>query len=245
MFSCLFQLFGYITHFDKHTSDFHSLGCKSGEGRISFTQTERDGIRNGHVSPAPALKKKYKRKAMTCWICQKKLYSNFALTRHIQSHTGEKTYPCDHCDKYFANEKDQQCHLKYLNLERRFKCEQCGKAFKTQSALNIHLTRHGSEKPCKCPHCPKSFKFDIKLREHVRVHTGEKPYECRHCDEVFALLRQRGQHELIKHNVGSKEYKCKHCPETFNLKHLRCCGFTPLLIQRKFYDANTVLMLQK
>lgn len=188
---------------------------------ISSFTLELDAITNGHVSTASTLKKKYKRKAMTCWICQKKLYGNFALTRHIQAHTGEKSYPCDHCDKYFANEQDQQSHLKYLNLERRFKCEQCGKAFKTQSAFNIHLTRHGSEKPFKCPHCPKSYKFDIKLREHVRVHTGEKPYECRHCDEAFALQRQRAQHELVKHNVGSKEYKCKHCPETFKTPSLR------------------------
>ena len=111
MFSCLFQLFEHITHFDKCTADFRSLGCKSGEGRGSSTQTELDAT----------LKKKYKRKAMTCWICQKKLDSNFALTRHIQAHTSEKTYRRDHCDKYFANEKDQQCHVKYLNLERRFK----------------------------------------------------------------------------------------------------------------------------
>ena len=46
-----------MSHFgclDKYTADFHSLGCKSGEGRGSFTQTELDAIANGQaVSTAP------------------------------------------------------------------------------------------------------------------------------------------------------------------------------------------------
>lgn len=113
MFSCLFQLFGCFTHFDKSNDDFHSLGSKSGEGRGSFTQTELDAIKsmlNGEVRTASTFKKKSTRKARSCWICQKKLYSGIALTRHIQAHTDEKTYPCDHCDKYFANEREQRQH---------------------------------------------------------------------------------------------------------------------------------------
>ncbi len=99
------------------------------------------------ANTAATLKKKPNRKGRSCWICQKILYSAKALTRHIQAHTGEKTFPCDHCDRYFANEEEQQNHLRFLNLERRFKCDQCGKAFKRKCLLNIHLIRHGSERP--------------------------------------------------------------------------------------------------
>ncbi|KAJ7390918.1 GDNF-inducible zinc finger protein 1 [Desmophyllum pertusum] len=199
---------------DDSTVTSESDGSNSGKRQQEELGGMQDVLQQDEVRSAPTVLKRPRRRTKCCWICQKTFHSVTALKRHIQSHTGEKTFPCDHCDKYFANKREQQNHLRFLNLERLFKCEQCGKAFKKQCLLNIHLIRHGSERPFQCPHCPKSYKFNLKLKEHVRIHTGEKPYECQYCDKAFALLQQRVQHELVEHDVG-KKLTCSHCSETF------------------------------
>jgi len=190
---------------------------KSGKFRCCYCTEELDTVRSLVQHWLASHKCRMKSKVLekkVCWICQKELKSNKILKRHIQSHTGEKTIPCDHCDRYFATKSEQRIHMRRLTLERCFKCEQCGKGFKTLVSLKNHLKSHNNERPFQCSHCSKSFKRKEKMKEHVRIHTGERPYQCRYCDKAFAKSRQRLRHEQISHNVGA-EYNCTHCPKTF------------------------------
>ena len=70
------------------------------------------------------------------------------LNYHLRTHTGKKTYDCDHCTKSFT----------------------------TQQRLSHHIRTHTGEKPFSCNYCGKSFTTQQRLRYNIRTHTGENPY---------------------------------------------------------------------
>lgn len=74
------------------------------------------------------------------------------LKMHIRTHTGEKSYQCDHCDKTF-NKFD---------------------------SLNVHMRLHTGEKPYSCNLCSYSCRQSSNLIAHKLKHTGLR-YACTNC----------------------------------------------------------------
>lgn len=98
--------------------------------------------------------------SLECPVCQKKLTSSSALTRHARTHTGEKTHECSVCLKKFT------------------RC----------SSLTTHARIHSGENLYECSVCLKKLTSSNQLKKHARTHTGEKPYECAVCLKRFSVL---------------------------------------------------------
>ena len=80
------------------------------------------------------------------------------LKTHQGSHTGDKLYVYDTCDKYFM----YKCHLKShwrIHTGDLYVCDTCGKGFTCKS----------------------------KLKRHQRIHTENKLYVCDTCDKCFCV----------------------------------------------------------
>ena len=77
-------------------------------------------------------------KRFFCEYCSMGFLDNFALTKHIRVHTGERPFNCNYCDK-------------------KFKCS---------GTLRIHKRVHTGETPLECPKCDKKFKFHATRNNH-------------------------------------------------------------------------------
>ncbi len=107
------------------------------------------------------------------------LYVLSFLINHIWTHTGEKPYECDYCQKSFAQRGSLTKHFQILTREKHFQCDYCQKRFGFNSNLTRHIrTHHTKEKPYQCDYCQNSFAFISNLARHRQTHTKWNIYQC-------------------------------------------------------------------
>ncbi|CAL1294269.1 unnamed protein product [Larinioides sclopetarius] len=70
--------------------------------------------------------------------------------------------------------------------EKSYSCNVCNKKFSQKNTLNVHLRTHTNEKPFSCDLCKVQFSQKCTLNRHFRTHTNEKPYSCDVCNNQFS-----------------------------------------------------------
>ncbi|TFK94160.1 hypothetical protein K466DRAFT_477221 [Polyporus arcularius HHB13444] len=123
------------------------------------------------------------------------------ISRHMQSHTGHRPFPCNVCGQNFSEAATLAQHMRRHTQEKPYVCDHpsCGKAFAIAGALTIHKRTHNGSKPFKCTYCDRAFSESSNLSKHLRTHTGARPYSCTEpgCSKTFARPDQLARHMNI------------------------------------------------
>ncbi|XP_063813743.1 oocyte zinc finger protein XlCOF7.1-like isoform X2 [Pseudophryne corroboree] len=152
-------------------------------------------------------------KTFSCSECGKYFINKSTLVKHERSHTGEKPFPCSECGKCFTQKSHLYRHQRLHTGEKPFMCNECGKCFTNKSAVVKHLRSHTGEKPFSCSECEKCFTQKSHLQRHQRLHTGEKPFTCSECGKCFTQKSDLVTHQ--KRHIGEKQFPCSECGKCF------------------------------
>lgn len=148
--------------------------------------------------------------------CNKTFSRPSRLDTHMLSHTGQRPFKCDLCDKDFTRNAHLKRH-KQINHEglkpcnQELKCDQCGSKFANKYSLKKHVKKTHEVKQYFCDICDKSFHKNHLLRVHKLEHTNDtNPHKCSQCSKQFKYPGQLKRHERIH-----KGYVCDVCNLNF------------------------------
>ena len=100
------------------------------------------------------------------------------------THTEEKPYQCNHCDKAFIKNSDLMRYVMTPTKQKSYQCNHCKNAYSNNFDLKKHMRTHTGEKPLQCCNCDKTFSNSSDLLRHVSTHTGEKQDQCSNNDKA-------------------------------------------------------------
>lgn len=155
-------------------------------------------------------------KDYSCQECSKSFPTRSRLQLHLKIHK-PKHFRCEQCDEAFVTKQGLKNHCITHTGEKSFECEHCGKILARASALIRHRKLvHSQHRPYVCGVCSQGFTEPKLLTNHERIHTGEKPFRCSECDTSFRLRTSLSRH-LLTH-TGVKPFVCPHCNFAFSLQ---------------------------
>ena len=119
-------------------------------------------------------------KAYECDVCQKRFSIKGNLTKHKKTHTGEKPFECDVCKKMFS---DPSAFKKHRNMH--LLCKSSSKEIIQPHDVQEYFVQDEHTKQCTCNKCDEKFCDSKKLVKHIaRQHGNDGTYQCCLCKEL-------------------------------------------------------------
>ncbi|XP_013199708.1 zinc finger protein 883 [Amyelois transitella] len=149
-----------------------------------------------------------------CLLCERRFLSQSLLDIHMSSHTKDRPYQCELCEKAFKTKMVMLQHRRQVHdKEKMHLCQFCSKSFFKKSHLHSHIRSHTKEKPYECKDCGKHFSTITVLRNHMTTHSNLKLFQCSMCDMSFARRSYLKVHMVI--HTKEKRHECKYCGVRF------------------------------
>lgn len=154
--------------------------CTVNVDRVPVASVSDDYSSGNEGSTTSSVDKSPTKKKM-CRFCPAIFKSNTDVRRHERTHTGEKPFKCDVCDKEFNRKGNMEKHMTtHFKGKDRF----------------TYLMNHSIAKPYICP-CGKSFRSKGFFDRHQRKHETEAR---RTSDELYSPERYISKPSPVRPN---------------------------------------------
>ncbi|KAK6619501.1 hypothetical protein RUM43_012258 [Polyplax serrata] len=184
--------------FDDDGDDFNSINkeytmgfCQPQGNTNLLKDRDRYEKMNFHFlsSSPPQVKPADPLRRFQCTDCLKLFTRNDHLKNHMRTHTGERPYECDVCQRSFAKHFDLTRHKQYVHgsVTMFFICEECGRTFSRKDHLKSHLITHKNRpaqpstdnpsspvKLFQCQACGRAYCRLENLKRHMEKHCGNE-----------------------------------------------------------------------
>ena len=136
------------------------------------------------------------------------------LQTHLLSHTGDRPFQCDKCDKTFTRNAHLKRHILVNHEGQRtpsqpVDCDQCDGTFANKHSLKKHMKKVHLVKQYRCEECGLNFHKNHMLLSHMTEHTGKLPWACDQCSESFQYKMY-----LKRHMRRHRTHPCPECGVT-------------------------------
>lgn len=162
-----------------------------------------------------------------CTVCHDAFSSIHDLRLHLELHTKDTLFQCNHCNKPFTTAQYLKFHI-VSQHQKPFKCELCKMTFGYRHYLSAHLdTKHdGHGRECKCKTCTEHFQSIRRPKKKTTNITKDEviiDQKCNVCDKEFSNSKDLETHSILKHQ---RQYCCYICHQNYDTfyqvkRHLR------------------------
>ena len=135
---------------------------------------------------------------------QQKIFGSHVLTVHKRTHTGDKPYQCDVCNKRFSeSHKLTQHKISAHKRNESFGCGICKKTFTKRQSLKCHWRSHLKDGLLLCHTCGKEI---IQGQGHANEMQSDDHFGNKQFPDIESLY----QHKAKDHGTS---YQCDLCKE--------------------------------
>ncbi len=127
--------------------------------------------------------------------------------QHKRTHSGDKPYECDVCNKRFSQSGNLTLHKRTHTGDKPYECDACKKTFTQKQSLKRHRQTHFRNGLLLCNTCGREIIPEQGLANKV---SNGNHYNCDKCNKQFLDLHCLNQHKAKDHGTS---YKCDACQE--------------------------------